>query len=344
MSDEIRVLERGEAIRRRPGIFLRHWEQDGCVHDLLWEVLGNVIDLHRGGLASEVRVDVRDGWAIVRDDGPGIPVVRREHSILELLFMGCHGGLWIATRGMNLEHIPTMHGEVVNALSMRTEVETTREGFRWAMAFERGNVVEPLRQREAGTIGGTTVRFRPDPAMFKSSEFDLKRIELRLRQLAWVCPRLHVFFQGRQLPGRRGLRDWANELAGGRPEALFAIDQRIDEVNVDLAIAWSGDGEPRIHSFANARPTLEGGTHVDGLWAGLTTFAAPSSTGGTASNLAVGLIAIVCVDLEFTKFTSATHDALANPEAAKAVECVVGRVLADAGEYVSRRLGSKPTR
>jgi DNA gyrase subunit B len=348
VSDEIRVLELGETIRRRPGLFLAHREdQDGGVHDLLWELVGNVIDLHTGRLATELHVDMQaEGWGVVRDDGPGIPVSdsRFERPILELVFMGVHGGVSMATRGMNLEHTPTLRGEVVNALSMRTEVETTRDGVRWAMAFERGNVVETLRDSGAATNAGTLVRFLPDPTIFRSTELDLKRIEERLQQLAWVRPLLRVVFQGRRLHGRGGLRGWANQIAGGTPEALFATDLRVEDVYVDLAIAWKGKGEPRIHSFVNARPTPGSGTHVDGLWGGLTACAAHARAAGHGQ-LAPGLIAIINVELDHAKFRDATHDALSNTEVAKAVESVVCRKLADAdhlGTFFEGRLGSKP--
>ena len=249
-EDEIQVLKGLAGIRKRPGMYVGSTDSGG-MHHLLWEVVANVVDLHLARLATELHVEITDAWASVRDDGPGISTdLRRGHAVswLEVAFRQL-----MATGPTSVRHVPHVHLTpsmigvglcVVNALSTRTEVETSGGGTRWAMAFERGEIATPLTDLGPTTAEGTLIRFRPDPEIFASTTFDLARIGDRLQQLAWLNPLLRVFFQGRRLLGRGGLRGWAEQLAGGAPEALFSTEHKVDDVYVDLALAWRGDQAP----------------------------------------------------------------------------------------------------
>src|SRR5262245_11070802 len=66
------------------------------LHNLLWEIVGNVVDQHLARYATELHVDIwDDGWVRVRDDGPGIPVdavPRTGRSVLETVFTTLHTG------------------------------------------------------------------------------------------------------------------------------------------------------------------------------------------------------------------------------------------------------------
>jgi DNA gyrase/topoisomerase IV subunit B len=216
---------------------------------------------------------------------------------------------------------------VVNALSMRTEVETTRGGTRWVMAFERGNVASPLRSLGPTTVEGTLIRFRPDPQIFRSIDFNLEHIRDHLQRVAWLSPLLRVFFQERRVNGRGGLRGWAEQLAGGAPNASFSTEQKVEDVYVDIALAWRQAGAPIVHSFVNMQPSLSHGTHVQGLYRA---FAACARELGVETKVfrkcvEPGLIAIVHVGLYDPKWGNPTKDQLMSPVAGR----VVAKVLRD---------------
>ncbi|MEO6775310.1 MAG: ATP-binding protein [Kofleriaceae bacterium] len=303
------------------------------LHHLLWEVVGNVVDLHLARLATELRVDVTDdGWVVVTDDGPGISTdvdPGRKASTLEVVFTTLMASGPTTPRHTPHVHLtPSLIGVglcVVNALSTRTEVETTRDGQRWAMAFEQGRVTTPLRSLGPTSVEGTLIRFRPDPQIFTSIELDLDQVRDHLQQVAWLSPLLRVFFQDRRVSGRGGLRGWAEQLAAGTPDASFSTEQKVDGVYVDLALAWSGDRAPIIHSFVNMQSSRGHGTHVQGVYRA---FAAYAKDLGVTSEefterIEPGLIAIIHVGLYDARWGNPRQDQLISPVAGTVVEKVL---------------------
>lgn len=319
------------------------------MHHLIWEVVGNVIDQHLARQATELHVDVsRDGWVTVRDDGPGIRVDPFQGStVLETMFMTLMASGALHGQTPHVHLTPSMCGVgvcVVNALSERTEVETTRDGHRWAIAFERGEVATPLHRLGPTSIEGTAIRFKPDTEIFPGAEIDLEHVREHLQQAAWLSPLLCVFFQERRLNGRGGLRGWADELANGRPEAAFSIESKVGDVYVDLALAWSGDQAPRIHSFVNMQSSRSHGTHVDGMDPAFAAIAAELGVGPKVFRRRIdpGLIAIIHVGLYDPRWGDPCKDQLLSPEAGKVVEAVLREQLVEKKrlrEFFASRVG-----
>ena len=68
-------------------------------------------------------------------------------------------------------------GSVVNALSSVMEVVTRRDGGEYYIKFENGGkVVVPLRKVGTTNRTGTTVKFKPDPAIFPVTTFSFSTI------------------------------------------------------------------------------------------------------------------------------------------------------------------------
>lgn len=185
------VLAWPEVIRKRPGMYVGDVDDGSGLHHLLWEVAGNVIDLHLARYATELHVDLaRDAWVMVRDDGPGIPVEPAGPGLASILETVCATLHAKATFDQHFPHVHLgvgMHGvglAAVNALSARFEVETTRDGVRWGQAFERGRVASDLRCLGTTSTVGTTVRFQPDPEIFGAIELDPSAVARRLQELA----------------------------------------------------------------------------------------------------------------------------------------------------------------
>jgi len=112
---------------------------------------------------------------------------------------------------------------VVNALSTRTEVEFTRDGALWTIAFERGPRAAALEKVKKARGSGTLVRFWPDPDVFETTSMDHELIAQRLRETALLNPGLEITLvderDGRSATFRfkDGLADFVAELLGGRP-------------------------------------------------------------------------------------------------------------------------------
>lgn len=338
--DDIQVLTGLAPIRKRPAMYIGDVDRDG-VQNLVFEVVGNVVDLHLRRDATEVLVELSsDGWCTVRDDGPGIPIDVVPHSgksALETVFTSLHAG---ATYDGHHPHVHLTQGmfgvgvAAVSALSMRVEVETTRAGVRYAQAFARGEVASPLRELGPTTIEGTTVRFQPDPEIFfKGVAFDEPRIAARLQELAWLNPLLHVYFQERRLPSRGGVRGWAAELATAPIVARFSTCQELDDVYVDLALAWTEAKDIDVHCFVNMSRSV-GGSHVEGIWQGLAAAADAleihDSPVRLRERLEPGLIALVHVGLFQPQWGSPSRDQLVSPAAGMAVARLLARTIPQA--------------
>lgn len=344
-ADSIRVLDSVEMVRKRPGMFVGDVHDGSGLRQMLWEVVANCVDQHLMRRARAMSIEVRDGWICVEDDGLGIPIEvdsRVGRPILEaVLTVVSHRPSWDG-------HDPHVHVgglcgvglAAVNALSERLEVETTRDGVRWSIAYERGVQVEPMRHGGPASRLGTRVRYRPDPSVFAGPSLRPEDVEARVREIAWLNPLMAVTFQGVLLPGRGGVSEWLRSETPNAKASYSAL-RSSGEVQVELALAWADDGAaPSVRSFVNTLPTIEG-THVAGLWAGLTEWVEivlPNETVSKArlhEALTPGLRAIVHVGLMAPSYAAPTKDHLVTPVAGEAVHRVMRE---DAGRVLEERL------
>jgi topoisomerase-4 subunit B len=127
---------------------------------------------------------------------------------------------------------------------------------------------------------GTTLRFWPDPKYFDTPKFSLPRLKHVLRAKAVLCAGLTVRLtdeaSGEELEWHyeNGLRDYLRSMLGDidyLPPDLFQGSLQRDDAAVDFVIAWAPEGELTQESYVNLIPTIQGGTHVNGLRSGLTT-------------------------------------------------------------------------
>jgi DNA gyrase subunit B len=331
----VEVWKGVEPVRRRPGMYVGDTADGSGLHHMFWEVVGNTVDQHLSRNATELWVEIdAKSWITVRDDGPGIPVdmLPTDRTVLETVFTQLHTG---ATYGGHFPHVHVSVGmrgfglAVVSALSAKLEVETTRDGVRWAQAYARGAPTTGVRRLGPTSIEGTLIRFQPDPEIFSRIDFDLATVTERLQQIAWLNPLLRVFFQERRLSARGGLRSWVEKVATsqGALEALYSTYQYADGVFVDVAIGWNASSETLIRSFVNVQETLSG-THVNGLWRGLADCARRlgASVRGTTNVRKVlepGLVAILHVGLYAPELGGPMRVHLESPIAGAAVRHIL---------------------
>jgi DNA gyrase subunit B len=207
------VLEGLEAVRKRPGMYIGSTDSRGLVH-LLWEIVDNSVDEALAGHCTRVEVVLyADGSIEVGDDGRGIPVDVEPKTGLagvELVMTRLHAGGKFG--GISYTASGGLHGvgaSVVNALSVRLDVEVDRDGQTHAMAFKRGLPGEfagpgpdakfkkksGMRQikRVARKVTGTRVRFWPDRQIFLRDATIAPDLVLdRMRQTAFLVPGLSI--------------------------------------------------------------------------------------------------------------------------------------------------------
>ncbi|ENK2293181.1 DNA topoisomerase IV subunit B [Vibrio parahaemolyticus] len=278
----IEVLNGLEPVRRRPGMYT----DTARPNHLGQEVIDNSVDEALAGHASKVQVILHADQSLeVIDDGRGMPIdIHPDEKVsgVELILCKLHAGGKFSNK--NYQFSGGLHGvgiSVVNALSKRVEVTVRRDGQVYEIAFEHGDKVSDLTV--VGTCGrrdrGTSVHFWPDAEFFDSANFSVTRLVNNLRAKAVLCPSLEITFTDKvnnkdyEWHYEDGLKDYLAEGVKDYtvlPEEPFTGEFSSETEAANWAVIWQPEGGEMItESYINLIPTLQGGTHVNGLRQGL---------------------------------------------------------------------------
>ncbi len=282
-ASEIEVLTGLDPVRKRPGMYTDTTRPN----HLAQEVIDNSVDEALAGHASEITVThFADGSIMVEDNGRGMPVdIHPEEGVpgVEVILTKLHAGGKFSNKAYQFSG--GLHGvgvSVVNALSKRVEIQIKRGGQQHQIAFENGELVEPLEV--IGKVGkkntGTALRFWPDAAFFDTPKYALTKLKHLLRAKAVLSPGLKVTFVDEPSQEKTewqyddGLRDYLNQALDGverLPLEGFVGESHNENEGVAWAITWLAEpSENLLESYVNLIPTPQGGTHVNGLRAGAT--------------------------------------------------------------------------
>jgi DNA gyrase subunit B/topoisomerase-4 subunit B len=350
-AKDITVLEGLEPVRKRPGMYIGGVGTAG-LHHLVWEILDNAVDEAMNGFASNIRVTLhKDGSAVtIEDDGRGIPVDKHpatKKSALEVIFTVLHAGGKFEQG--NYKTAGGLHGvgaSVVNALSTELRAQVKRDGALWEMAFKRGKPIGPLKKSGAARGTGTTVYFHPDPTIFPKVEFDPALIRERLEVVSYIHKGVRVTFEN-EAEGTRdvfqhteGLTDYVRKIVAERGakavhEAPFVLERETGP-RLDLVLQWTEATDEHIRSYVNGIPTGSGGTHENGLRAGIgkavrnyidTHNLSPKGVTLATEDIREGLTGVLSLFIEEPQFQGQTKDRLNNPEVLSAVDSAVRPAL-----------------
>jgi len=279
-AEHIEVLSGLEPVKRRPGMYTDTTRPN----HLLQEVIDNSVDEALAGFANKIEVICHtDGSYEVIDNGRGMPVdIHPELHIsgVEVILTRLHAGGKFSQK--NYKYSGGLHGvgvSVVNALSKRLEVKIQRHKKNYYMQFAHGDKVEELNIRPGSAkTTGTSVRFWPEEHYFDQPQIALKALEHLLKAKAILCPGLTIVLQDKvheteqQWCYQEGLGNYLLQLLPQPllPNPPFVGDLETPEGKVSWALAWQPNHQALVQeSYVNLIPTLLGGTHVNGLKAGL---------------------------------------------------------------------------
>ena len=360
-AESIQVLEGLEAVRRRPGMFIGSTDVRG-LHHLVWEVVDNSIDEAMAGHATRIEVTIRpDGSIHNVDDGRGVPVGRQKQTgkdALEVVHTVLHAGGKFGGGGYKVSG--GLHGvgvSVVNALSEWLHVESARDGQVWGQDYVRGAPVKPVKALgPANGRRGTTTSFLPDAQVFETVEFNFDTIAQRLRESAYLNKGLWIRLVDERLaPSREknfyfegGLVSFVRHLNKDKDPLHakpIAIERRDGATTIEVAIQYNDSFSETVLAFANNINTVDGGSHVTGFRAALTSslndwarrqgILKDSTSNLSGDDVREGLTAVISVKLTDPQFEGQTKAKLGNPE-------VKGQVQAAVTDGVGQWLDENP--
>jgi len=359
---DIKVLEGLEAVRKRPGMYIGSTGPRG-LHHLVYEVVDNSIDEAMAGFATRVDIIIhKDNSVTVIDNGRGIPVGKhpeKKISTLEVVLALLHAGGKFGGDGYKVSG--GLHGvgvSVVNALSSRLDAEVMREGAIHTMSFSRGKKIKNIEQIGTTKKTGTKITFWPDDEIFETLIFDNDILTPRLRELAFLNRNLKITFtdERAQNDDKTGPFYEEYQYAGGISDFVKYINQEKDVLpglskpiyfkveqdgvgEIEFALQWNSTHYETTYAFANNIHTTEGGTHVEGYRAGVTSIINDYARSHNlfkdkeenmeGMDVRAGLTCVISVKLREPQFEGQTKTKLGNTEIRTLARGAVTKGLAE---------------
>ncbi len=367
-ESSIQVLEGLEAVRKRPGMYVGDNGRKG-LHQMFREVIDNAVDEALAGYCDTIRVLVHDDGALsVIDNGRGIPVGTHDKmgvSTLQVVMTVLHAGGKFGEGG-GYKVSGGLHGVGVsctNALSEYCEVWVKREGQTWYQKYHAGVPEEEVKPIGKTEDTGTTVRFKPDPTVLTSVEWDLHVIKNRLRELAYLNPNVKFEFidetndeNSENFHFERGIQQLVEDINESKEliHKVIYFRRRKDTYELEVALQYHDGYSQSIYAFSNNIHQPDGGTHVSGFSAALTrvinqyarktNLLKEKERNFASDDVADGLTAVIALKLQNPSYNSQDKVKLVTPEVQGIANSLVGDGLAtflDENPAVAKRIVDK---
>ena len=257
-DDNIRHLSDMEHVRTRPGMYIGRLgdgtqAEDG-IYVLLKEVIDNSIDEFKMQAGKRIEVDLEDDLRVsVRDYGRGIP----QGKLVEAVSMLNTGGKYDSKAFQKSVGLNGVGLKAVNALSVRFEARSYREGKVRTVVFERGELISDNTE-STDEENGTFVFFEPDNTLFLNYRFKAEFVETMLRNYTYLNAGLAIMHNGRRIISRNGLADLLNDRMTN--DGLYPIIH-IQGEDIEIAFTHANQYGEEYYSFVNGQHTTQGGTH-----------------------------------------------------------------------------------
>ncbi len=344
-AESISVLSGLDPVRKRPGMFIGSTDIRG-LHHLLWEAVDNAIDEALAGHCDKVIIMLhKDGSVSVEDNGRGIPVdihPKHKKSALEIVMTMLHAGGKFGDGAYKVSG--GLHGvgiSVTNALSEWVIAEVKRDGKLYRQEYNLGKPVTEVMEIGVSKGSGTRIRFKPDPDVFETLDFDSDIISTRLREMAFLNKGIEILFINEiddkevKFKYDGGIKEFVKYLDKTKTSIspVIYVEKTKNQVGVEVGFQYTTAYSETVFSFVNNINTHNGGTHLSGFKSALTrTFKSYSDkhklcdakTTLTSDDFKEGLTAIISVKVRDPQFEGQTKGRLGNSEVKGIVENVVG--------------------
>ena len=352
-ASQIQVLEGLEAVRKRPGMYIGSTGPRG-LHHLVYEIVDNSIDEALAGFCTNIDVEILPGNVIsVKDNGRGIPVGINEKmgiSTVTVVLTVLHAGGKFGGNGYKVSG--GLHGvgsSVVNALSEWLEVEVAQNGHVYQQRFSNGGHPDyDLKEIGTSSATGTTIRFKPDPEIFRETTvYDFETLERHLRESAFLNAGLCITLADRRDSDNiiertycyeGGLSSFVEYLTTSRGqtplhEKPIHFSAMHGDRSAEIAMQYTDSYNETMLSFANNVHTVDGGTHETGFKAALTrvfndygrkySILKDGDKKLSGDDVREGLTAVISVKLTEAQFEGQTKGKLGNTDITQLVSTTV---------------------
>ena len=294
-----------EHIRTRPGMYIGRLgdgthAEDG-IYVLLKEIIDNSIDEFKMNAGKRIEVDITDSKVVsVRDFGRGIP----QGKLIEAVSMLNTGGKYDSKAFKKSVGLNGVGTKAVNALSSHFEVRSYRDGKMKSAKFEKG-LLQKQHTEKSSEESGTYIFFEPDDTLFLNYKFQTEFVETLLRNYTYLNTGLEIYFNGRRIISRNGLKDLLTDTMTTEP--LYPIIHlKGDDIEIAFTHTNQQYGE-EYHSFVNGQHTIQGGTHQSAFKEHIArTIKEFYNKNFDYSDIRSGLIAAVAINVEEPQFESQT--------------------------------------
>ena len=353
-DNSIQILEGLEAVRKRPGMYIGSTDSRG-LHHLIWEIVDNSIDEALNGYGKKIQITLEaDGSVTVQDEGRGMPIGQHASGVntLQVIFTVLHAGGKFSSEG-GYKTAGGLHGvgaSVVNALSEWLTVEVAHDGELVRMEFaDGGKKIGKLEHLGKTNRTGSTVRFKPDPRIFSTTEYKYDVVCERAREEAFLLSGIAMVVSDKRNKKNEtetylyedGLTAFLGYLHEDRNVLMNPVkfSGEANSIQVEVAFQYTDDYQENTYSFVNLVRTGDGGTHEVGFKGaftkaindyarkyGLLKAKDKNLEGGDVRE---GLTTILSVSVPegLLQFEGQTKSKLGTPQAKTAVEAVVSEKL-----------------
>jgi len=354
-AQNITVMKGLEAVRHRPAMYVGSTGLSG-MNQCFYEVLDNAVDEALAGFATHITVILHNDNSItVKDNGRGIPTDLHpdtQKSALETVMTVLHAGGKFGKGAYKISG--GLHGvgmSCTNALASQMITTVYRDGIKYQQEFSKGIPKTELTEEENKKykkLKGTKQYFLPDTEIFGDARFKAKTIENRIHIQAYLTSGINFTFVN-EIPEKtsikrfyyeKGLLSYVNSIKTGTPivNQAFYVKREQDGILVEVGMTYTESVNENIKTFANNIQNAEGGTHLSGFKAALTSsfnkYGVESKilddkTRLTGDDVREGITAVISVKLENPQYEGQTKIKLNNTEVRGVVQSVVSDALSE---------------